>query len=331
MRGVAIPLLMACACAMASACGRAEETVPGVASVAVTIAPARVEAGGPVLLSLFVHGARRRRGSCPPTSGCSSTRSTTATSCAGPTTTRRPRPRRTGSRAKPITYRRTMFIPRDVEPGNVRFEAGTVLAGVRGAAAAHRLRSRHAVVRGGHGVGGRADQPGGGRRRLARRRNGRGPGTAVAVVAEGRPAVVPQPEDARHLVSRRSTNQSPPFQRLKRWKCVGPSGSLTTVTVAPGSTQLIRIPLSPEQLGTADTVDLTVAVGQTFVPAATAQLKSGDTRELGIRLSQRVRKTTGGRDALMARKPRADKDSGALDSRASCPVFVQNCHHGIPV
>ena len=28
---------------------------------------------------------------------------------------------------------------------------------------------------------------------------------------------------------------------------------------------------------------------------------------------------------LMARKPRADKDSGASDYRAWCPVFVQNC------
>ena len=51
MRGVAISLLMAGACALASACGRADETVPGVAAIAVTIAPTRVEAGGPVLLS----------------------------------------------------------------------------------------------------------------------------------------------------------------------------------------------------------------------------------------------------------------------------------------
>ena len=42
--------------------------------------------------------------------------------------------------------------------------------------------------------------------------------------------------------------------------------------------------LAPEQLGVADRVDLTVVVPSTFVPAATAQLKSTDTRELGIRL-----------------------------------------------
>jgi hypothetical protein len=39
-----------------------------------------------------------------------------------------------------------------------------------------------------------------------------------------------------------------------------------------------------EQLGPADRVDVTVRVGSTFVPAATPQLKSTDTRELGIRL-----------------------------------------------
>jgi hypothetical protein len=64
----------------------------------------------------------------------------------------------------------------------------------------------------------------------------------------------------------------------------GPGGRLTTFQLAPGSTELIRIPLSTDQMGVAETVDLTLGVGSTFVPAATVQLKSSDTRELGIQL-----------------------------------------------
>jgi hypothetical protein len=45
-----------------------------------------------------------------------------------------------------------------------------------------------------------------------------------------------------------------------------------------------KVPLAPDQLGSADRVDVTVKVDSTFVPAATPQLKSSDTRELGIRL-----------------------------------------------
>jgi hypothetical protein len=64
----------------------------------------------------------------------------------------------------------------------------------------------------------------------------------------------------------------------------GPSGVLTTFMVSPGPAQVVRVMLTPQQSGSADTVDLTLAVGATFVPAAVAQLHSSDTRELGIRL-----------------------------------------------
>jgi hypothetical protein len=64
----------------------------------------------------------------------------------------------------------------------------------------------------------------------------------------------------------------------------GPSGALATVAIPAGEPQVIKVPVTAEQLGLADRVDVTLAVGSTFVPAATPQLKSTDTRELGIRL-----------------------------------------------
>ena len=52
----------------------------------------------------------------------------------------------------------------------------------------------------------------------------------------------------------------------------------------PGARELRKIPLTRGQLGDADTVDVTVAVGRTFVPATIASLKSSDPRELGVRV-----------------------------------------------
>jgi hypothetical protein len=51
-----------------------------------------------------------------------------------------------------------------------------------------------------------------------------------------------------------------------------------------GRTELRRIKLSASQLGTADTVELTVSVDRTFVPTTIAALKSNDPRELGVRV-----------------------------------------------
>ena len=52
----------------------------------------------------------------------------------------------------------------------------------------------------------------------------------------------------------------------------------------PGGGELRRMDLSPEQLGSGDTVELTISVDKTFVPAAVPALKSTDSRELGIRV-----------------------------------------------
>jgi hypothetical protein len=56
------------------------------------------------------------------------------------------------------------------------------------------------------------------------------------------------------------------------------------VTVPAGASQVAKVALTPDQLGAGDRADVTVKVDRTFVPAATPQLKSTDTRELGIRL-----------------------------------------------
>jgi hypothetical protein len=45
-----------------------------------------------------------------------------------------------------------------------------------------------------------------------------------------------------------------------------------------------KVPVSAAQLGSADTVELQIEAGATFIPAQTPAAKSGDPRELGIRV-----------------------------------------------
>ena len=55
-------------------------------------------------------------------------------------------------------------------------------------------------------------------------------------------------------------------------------------TVQPGSGDLRRVDLDATRLGDAEAVELTLSVDKTFVPALNPALKSGDSRELGIRV-----------------------------------------------
>ena len=57
-----------------------------------------------------------------------------------------------------------------------------------------------------------------------------------------------------------------------------------TFALAPDEHVLRKIRLSPEQLGPADTIEATITVDRTFVPAAIPELKSNDPRELGVRV-----------------------------------------------
>ena len=51
-----------------------------------------------------------------------------------------------------------------------------------------------------------------------------------------------------------------------------------------GPRELRRVPITAAQFGTADTVEMVIAVDQTFVPASIPELRSTDSRELGVRV-----------------------------------------------
>lgn len=51
-----------------------------------------------------------------------------------------------------------------------------------------------------------------------------------------------------------------------------------------GARDLRRIDISADQLGAGDTVEMTIGVDRTFVPASIPQMRSTDSRELGIRV-----------------------------------------------
>jgi hypothetical protein len=55
-------------------------------------------------------------------------------------------------------------------------------------------------------------------------------------------------------------------------------------TLQPGRRELRRMPLTAEQLGSGETVDIVLAADKTFVPASVPKLKSLDPRELGVRV-----------------------------------------------
>ncbi len=55
-------------------------------------------------------------------------------------------------------------------------------------------------------------------------------------------------------------------------------------TLAPGPRELRRVKIAAGQFGTAETVDMTVSVDRTFVPALIPAMRSNDSRELGIRV-----------------------------------------------
>jgi hypothetical protein len=59
---------------------------------------------------------------------------------------------------------------------------------------------------------------------------------------------------------------------------------LDSFLLPAGTRELRRIPLPANVLGDGDTVELTVAVDETFVPAEMPALRSSDSRELGIRV-----------------------------------------------
>jgi hypothetical protein len=59
---------------------------------------------------------------------------------------------------------------------------------------------------------------------------------------------------------------------------------IDSFALPPGPRELRKVDLTAAQLGSGETVEITVAVDKTFVPANITQLKSADARELGIRV-----------------------------------------------
>jgi hypothetical protein len=55
-------------------------------------------------------------------------------------------------------------------------------------------------------------------------------------------------------------------------------------SLQPRQAELRKFQVTAAQLGTADTVEMKVGVDRTFVPASIPELKSGDPRELGVRV-----------------------------------------------
>jgi hypothetical protein len=64
---------------------------------------------------------------------------------------------------------------------------------------------------------------------------------------------------------------------------IGPT-VIDSFALPAGTRELRNVNLTSAQLGNGETVEVTVAVDRTFVPATTTQLKSTDSRELGIRV-----------------------------------------------
>lgn len=282
MRSFTRAALVACACVAAAACGRREDNAVPVASIGATLSAQRAEAGAPVTVSftfslpagapalpadrwVFVHALDESNELLWTDDHVPAT----------PTEAWRP--------GTPVTYSRTMFVPRNTAAGQVRIEAGVFSRG-----------SGERLPLAGQNRGMRSYE------------------VATLTVTPAANPVVPEsgwydPESGESpgrewRWSRRESHLSfanpkapitlylqldQPVTSLPASQAVevrGPAGVLATVTVPGGAPLVAKVPMTAEQLGQTDRVDVTFTVDSTFVPAATPQLKSTDTRELGIRL-----------------------------------------------
>jgi len=279
MRGLTVATLIVCL--GTCACSNKEDTVPGVAAVMATLTPARVEAGGPVLVSYSFTPAA---GSTLPADQWVFVHALDAgnellwTDDHAP-----PTPTQNWTPGQAITYRRPMFVPRGTPPGDIRIEVGLFskangerlpLAGRARGMRSYEVGTAAVVATTNPVVAGDG---------WHNAETGEGPGREWQWSRKEAKLLFRNPKAAAVLYLQ--VNQ--PVTTLQASQAVEvrtASGVVSTFKLAPGTTQLVRIPLSTEQMGTAETVELSVGVDATFVPAAMTQLKSGDTRELGIRL-----------------------------------------------
>jgi hypothetical protein len=64
---------------------------------------------------------------------------------------------------------------------------------------------------------------------------------------------------------------------------IGPS-VIDSFALSPGNRELRRVNVTSDQFGVGETVDITIAVDKTFIPASVPALRSTDPRELGVRV-----------------------------------------------
>ena len=273
--------LVACAC-VAIGCGRQEDTAVPVASIAASLNAPRAEAGGPITVTYTFNVPAS--GAALPADHWVFVHALDASNELLWTDDHAPSTSTQSWRAgTPVTYTRTMFVPRKTAPGQVRLEAGVFsrssgerlpLAGQDHGMRSYEVASftvtpaaNPVVPEAGWFDPEAGESPG--REWRWSRREGRlsfaNPKTAITLYLQMDQPVAALPASQAVEVS-------------------GPAGVLATVSFPAGAAQVVRIPLTVEQLGAADRVDVAVKVSSTFVPAATPQLKSSDTRELGIRL-----------------------------------------------
>lgn len=274
--------IVACACAVAAACGRPEETATPIASIAASLDAPRAEAGAPITVTytfsvpagaaalpadrwVFVHALDESNellwtdDHAPPT------------------------PTQAWRAGTPVTYSRTMFVPRGTEAGEVRIEAGVFSRGsgerLPLAGQDRGMRSYEVAVL----AVTPAANPVAAESGWYDAESGESPGRQWRWSrGEGHLSFAnPKAPITLYLQLDQPVASLPASQTVE---VRGPLGVLATVTVPAGAPQVAKVTIAAEQLGAADRVDVTVKVDSTFVPAATPQLKSTDTRELGVRL-----------------------------------------------
>jgi hypothetical protein len=74
------------------------------------------------------------------------------------------------------------------------------------------------------------------------------------------------------------------FPEPQRVEVRAGSAVVDTFSLPAGGLELRRIQIPASQLGTAETVELTISVDRTFVPASVPAIRSNDPRELGVRV-----------------------------------------------
>ena len=114
---------------------------------------------------------------------------------------------------------------------------------------------------------------------------------------DGKPAFLPQPQQVTVRIGEQVVDQ---------------------FTLSNPEAMIRKTAIGAAQLGTADTVELVIDAGTSFVPAQTPAAKSGDPRELGVRVfhafiepKSRVRATTasGARASVLSRDCSPDPSS----------------------